>query len=100
MIKYYTKACNFYFGSISKEKIKKRQSIPLHGNNLISFDTVEILTRNKKRKINIQNINRLEKKIKRKILFDIKKISKKKNFQRIKIFKITCLNGYIKSYSK
>ena len=66
MIKYYTKACNFYFGSISKEKIKKRLSIPLHGDNLISFDTVEILTRNKKRKINIQNISRLEKKIKKK----------------------------------
>ena len=62
MIKYYTKACNFYFGSISKEKIKKRLSIPLHGDNLISFDTVEILTRKKKRKINIQNISRLEKK--------------------------------------
>ena len=66
MPKYYTRACNFYFGSISKEKIKKRLSIPLHGDNLIYFDTVEILTRNKKRKINIQNINRLEKKIKKK----------------------------------
>ena len=95
MIKYYTKACNFYFGSISKEKIKKRQSIPLHGNNLISFDTVEILTRNKKRKINIQNINRLEKKIKRKILFDIKKISKKKIFKGLKFSKSPVLMGIL-----
>ena len=62
MIKYYTKACNFYFGSISKEKIKKRQSIPLHGDNLISFDTVEILTRNKKKE-----------KLIFKILIDLKK---------------------------
>ena len=47
MIKYYTRACNFYFGSISTEKVKKRQSIPLHGNKFISFDTIEILTRKK-----------------------------------------------------
>ena len=78
MIKYYTKACNFYFGSISKEKIKKRLSIPLHGDNLISFDTVEILTRNKKRKINIQNISRLEKKIKKKYYLILNKFQKKK----------------------
>ena len=45
MVKYYTRACNFYYGPISKEKVKKKQSIPLHGNKLISFDTVEILTR-------------------------------------------------------
>ena len=41
MSRYYTRACNFYFGTISKEKVKKRLSIPIHGNNLISFDTVE-----------------------------------------------------------
>ena len=45
MIKYYTRACNFYFGSISLEKVKKKKSLPLHGNRLISFDTVEIFTR-------------------------------------------------------
>ena len=50
MIKYYTRACNFYFGQTSIEKIKKKQSIPLHGNKLISFDTVEILTRKTKKK--------------------------------------------------
>ena len=43
--KYYTRACNFYYGSISKEKIKKKLSLPLNGNNLISFDKIEIITR-------------------------------------------------------
>ncbi len=43
MIKYYTKACNFYFGSISKKKIKSKLSLPLHGNNLVSFDEIENL---------------------------------------------------------
>ena len=50
MIKYYTRACNFYYGPISLEKVKKKQSIPLHGNRLISFDTIEILTRKKNQK--------------------------------------------------
>ena len=45
MIKYYTRACNFYYGSISKEKIKKKLSLPLNGNKLISFDSIEIITR-------------------------------------------------------
>jgi len=51
MKKYYTRACNFYYGSISKEKIKKKLSLPLNGNNLISFDTIEIITRKNKKKI-------------------------------------------------
>ena len=42
MEKYYTRACNFYYGSISKEKIKKKLSLPLNGNDLISFDNIEI----------------------------------------------------------
>ena len=47
MSKYYTRACNFYFGSESKKKIKKKQSISLNGNNLISFDKLEIINRKK-----------------------------------------------------
>ena len=47
MVKYYTRACNFYYGEISKEKVKKK-SLPLNGNKLISFDSIEIITRKKK----------------------------------------------------
>ena len=50
MIKYYTRACNFYYGSLSKEKIKKKQSLRFSGNNLISFDTIEIINRKHKKK--------------------------------------------------
>ena len=56
MIKYYTKACNFYFGSISKKKVESKFSLPLHGNNLVSFDTIEILSRKK-----IKRIKRMKK---------------------------------------
>ena len=50
MIKYYTQACNFYYGNISKEKVKKKISLPLNGNKLISFDTIELITRKTKKK--------------------------------------------------
>ena len=45
MQKYYTRACNFYFGKTSKEKIKRKLSFTLGGNNSISFDSIEIISR-------------------------------------------------------
>ena len=77
MKKYYTRACNFYYGSISKEKIKKKLSLPLNGNNLISFDTIEIITRKNKKKIHIREIQNQSNKIKE----DIKLIIEKKNLK-------------------
>ena len=68
MNKYYTRACNFYFGQNSKDKIKKKLALPLHGNKLISFDTIEILSRNKLKKINIKDIKKLRGKLKKKFL--------------------------------
>ena len=78
MIKYYTRACNFYFGSVSINKVKKKLSIPLHGNKSISFDTIELISKKKIKRININKINRLNKNIKKKVLLDLKKVSKKK----------------------
>ena len=95
MIKYYTKACNFYFGLISKKKVKSKFSLPLHGNNLISFDTIEILSRKKIKRINIKDINRLENKIKKKVLSDIKRITKKKSFKGLKLSKFPILMGVL-----
>ena len=72
MIKYYTRACNFYYGSISKEKIKKKLSLPLNGNNLLSFDSIEIITRKYKKKIHIKEIKNQNINLKNKIKKDIK----------------------------
>ena len=66
MNKYYTRACNFYYGSISKEKIRKKLSIPLHGNELISFDTIEIISRNNIKRINVKKLSGFQQKIKKK----------------------------------
>ena len=57
MSKYYTRACNFYYGKSSSEMLKLKKTLPLHGNKELSFDTVEILSRKKKRKLNINIIN-------------------------------------------
>ena len=83
MPKYYTRACNFYFGQISKSKIKKKLSLPLHGNKFISFDSIEIFSRKKIKKINIKDIRKLKGKIKKKILLDLNKICKKKKFKNL-----------------
>ena len=66
MIKYYTRACNFYYGPISIKKVKKKQSIPLHGNKLISFDTIEILTRKILEEFILKKLIRLKVKLKKK----------------------------------
>ena len=47
MNKYYTRACNFYYGTASNTYIKKKKSVPLNGNNQISFDKIEIINRKK-----------------------------------------------------
>ena len=84
MKKYYTRACNFFYGSTSNELLKRRLSLPLCGDKSISFNQIEIFTRNKKKVnskiIDIQNINKLPKLIKKKVNQDIKKIIKKREF--------------------
>ena len=47
MTKYYTRACNFYYGTNAKLLIKKRLALPLCGNRNIAFDKVEIFKRKK-----------------------------------------------------
>ena len=43
MQRYYTRACNFYFGNQSKNLVNKKKAIPLHQIKEISFDHVEII---------------------------------------------------------
>ena len=95
MIKYYTRACNFHYGAISKEKIKRKLSIPLNGNNLISFDTLEIITRKNKKKIHIREIKNQSNKIKKKIKEDIKLITGKKKFKGLNFLNFPTLMGVI-----
>ena len=84
MTKYYTRACNFYYGSLSKELVKNKKTFPLCGNKEISFDKIEIFSKNKKKisskLIDINKINLLPKLIKAKVFSDIVKITSKRKF--------------------
>ena len=95
MIKYYTRACNFYYGSISKDKIKKKLALPLNGNNLLSFDSIEIINRKYKKKIHISEIKKQSNKIKKKIEEDIKLITRKKKFKGLNFLNSPLIIGVI-----
>ncbi len=84
MKKYYTRACNFFYGSNSKKLVKNKSSLPLCGDSSISFNQIEIFTKDKKKVnskiINIKNINKLPLNIKKKVSKDIIKITAKRKF--------------------
>ena len=67
MSKYYTRACNFYYGIKSKNLIKEKKTLPLNGNSEISFNKIEIISRNYKKKISIKKIDTLPKYLKKKL---------------------------------
>ena len=48
MKKYYTRACNFFYGDQAKKLINKKLALPLCGNNKTAFDKIEVFTRKKK----------------------------------------------------
>jgi len=95
MEKYYTRACNFYFGKISVLKYKKKKSLALHGNKNISFDHIEIISRKSKKIIHIKEINKLKKKIKIKVKSDLEKITKKKYFLKLNLLKSPLTMGIL-----
>ena len=95
MNKYYTRACNFYYGTTSKTYIKKKRSIPLNGYNNISFDKLEIIDRKKTKIINLRDISKLPNKLKNKVNRDLKNIKKKKTFKKLNLSNIPILMGII-----
>ncbi len=84
MIKYYTRACNFYYGYESKALVKKKLALPLSGDHSISFNQIELFSRNKRKIkskiVDLKNIKKLQKRARDKINKDIKKITAKKKF--------------------
>ena len=65
MKKYYTRACNFFYGSISSTLVKNKITLPLCGDKSISFNQIEIFIEKKKKIkskiIDIKNIKNLPK---------------------------------------
>ena len=79
MSRYYTRVCNFYYGSKSKSLIKEKKTLPLNGNREISFDRIEIISRKSIKKISIKKIDSLSNQLKNIVKSDLKLITKKKD---------------------
>ncbi len=96
MHKYYTRVCNFYYGENSKRLVNQKKTYPLNGNNQISFDQVEIISRKSKKKISINRLSVLPKVLKKQITLDLKNIiKKKKNFANFNFSKLPNIMGVL-----
>ena len=78
MKKYYTRVCNFYYGEPSVKLVNQKKNLPLNGNKEISFSGIEIISRDSKKRINIKDIKKLNKTLKKKVENDLTVIIKKK----------------------
>ena len=95
MAKYYTRACNFFYGKKSKIKVKYKSSLPIGKNNFLSFDKIEIISRQKKRKIHINKIHLENKELQKKIKTDLKLITRLKKFDKLNFKNIPLLMGVL-----
>ncbi len=100
MIKYYTRACNFYYGTQAKHLIKQKKALPLCGNKNIAFDKIELFIRKddniRSKYINLKNVKKLSKDLQKKIKYDLKIIStKRKNFLKYLNFSQPCIMGIL-----
>jgi len=96
MKKYYTRVCNFAYGKSSIELIRRKKNLPLNGNKKISFGQIEILSRNSNKIIDLKDIKKLPEIIRKKILNDLKIITKKnKNFSSLNFNKIPNIMGIL-----
>ena len=84
MQKYYTRPCNFYYGSHAKKLVDNKKALSLAGNPKISFDQIEIFYRNNKKIksefCHIKKIKHLNNKVLAKVKEDLKKITSKRKF--------------------
>jgi dihydropteroate synthase len=76
--------------------VKDKKSLPLNGNKEISFDQIELISRNSKKKIKINRLINLPKTLKKQVIQDLKYItSKKKNFANLNFNKSPNIMGIL-----
>ena len=96
MKKYYTRACNFFYGKSSIKLVEQKKTLPLNGNKKISFNKIEIISRDSKKIITINDIKRLPQTLKKKIEIDILIITKKnRNFSNLNFKKTPNIMGIL-----
>ena len=96
MTKYYTRVCNFDYGTSSIKLVNQKKNLPLNGNKEISFNKIEVISRKKKFIITLKDIDNLPKVLKSKIKNDLKVITKNiKNFSNLNFKKIPNIMGIL-----
>ena len=96
MKKYYTRVCNFAYGRSSKKLIGKKKNLPINGNKEFSFSQIEIITRDSKKIINLNDVKKLPKLLREKINNDLKTIIKKNNnFSKLNFKRIPNIMGIL-----
>ena len=96
MKKYYTRVCNFDYGKSSIQLVKQKKNFPLNGNNEISFNQIEIISRDSKKLISIKDIKKLPTFLRNKINNDLKVIIRgNKNFSNLNFKKIPNIMGVL-----
>ena len=96
MKKYYTRVCNFAYGKTSIKLVNKKKNLPLNGNKEISFNKIEIISRDSKKIITINDIKKLSQTLRDKVNKDIKIIIKKNNnFSNLDFKKIPNIMGVL-----
>ena len=96
MNRYYTRACNFYYGQNSRILINQKKTLPLNDRKDISFDNIQIISRNFSKKVSIHEINKLPNYLKKQVRKDLSNITKKvKSFLKIKFNKEIHLMGIL-----
>ena len=88
MKKYYTRACNFFYGQNSRKLVKNKKALPLCGNSSISFNQIEIFIRDKNKVnskiINVRDIKKISPVLRKKIKKDLRKITERRGLLRKK----------------
>ena len=86
---YYTRACNFFYGSQAKKLIYQKKAISLNSRKDIAFSEIELIKRKNKKiskkLIKVESISKLNLELKKIINKDIKNIKKKTNFLNLNI---------------
>ena len=96
MKKYYTRVCNFAYGRASVKLIDEKKTLPLNGNKEFSFSQIEIITRNSKKIINLNDVKKLPKLLRKKIDKDLKVITKQNsNFSNLNFKKNPNIMGVL-----
>ena len=96
MKKYYTRACNFFYGKLSIKLVNLKKTFPLRGNKEISFNNIEIISRDSIKRITLKGIKKLPQLHQKKIEKDIKTITKKnRNFSNLNFKKNPNIMGIL-----